>query len=160
MDILPFARSERFAAHRAPPSHEVSIPPLGLAGTLNIPAGARALVVFVHGSGSSRFSPRNRAVADALNERAFATLLFDLLTEEEEADRANVFDIALLAERLAQAVDWIDGNRGCAGFRSAFSGQAPAPRRRSSPRRASRIGSAPSYRAAVDPISRARLSTG
>ncbi|MGO8797824.1 MAG: dienelactone hydrolase family protein [Roseiarcus sp.] len=108
MDILPFCRSERFAARRAAPSHEVSIPPLGLAGTLIVPAGARALVVFVHGSGSSRFSPRNRAVADALNERAFATLLFDLLTEEEEANRANVFDIVLLAERLAQAVAWTD----------------------------------------------------
>jgi pimeloyl-ACP methyl ester carboxylesterase len=108
MDILPNGRSERFAARRAAPSREVSIPPLDLAGTLNIPVGARALVVFVHGSGSSRFSPRNRAVADALNGRAIATLLFDLLTEEEEADRANVFDIALLAERLAQTVDWID----------------------------------------------------
>jgi len=108
MDILPNGRSERFAARRAAPSREVSIPPLDLAGTLNVPVGARALVVFVHGSGSSRFSPRNRAVADALNGRAIATLLFDLLTEEEEANRANVFDIALLAERLAQTVDWID----------------------------------------------------
>lgn len=108
MDILPFCRSERFAARRAAPSHEVSIPPHDLRGTLTVPANGRALVVFAHGSGSSRFSPRNRAVADALNERAIATLLFDLLTEEEEADRANVFDIALLAERLAQAVAWID----------------------------------------------------
>ncbi len=130
MDILPFGRSERSAARGAPPSHEVSIPPLDLQGTLNIPAGARALVVFVHGSGSSRFSPRNRAVADALNEHAIATLLFDLLTAEEEADRANVFDIALLAGRLAQAVDWIDGElrlrRLPLGFFGASTGAAAA----------------------------------
>ncbi len=85
----------------------VQIPPIGLAGTLRVPRRAYALVVFAHGSGSSRFSPRNMAVADALNERGIATLLFDLLTAEEEADRANVFDISLLAERLAQAVGWL-----------------------------------------------------
>lgn len=90
--------------------HEVRISPLGLPGTLAIPSGASALVVFVHGSGSSRLSPRNRMVADALNRRGFATLLFDLLTpEEEEADaRARVFDIPLLATRLVQTVHWID----------------------------------------------------
>ncbi|MCL2385271.1 MAG: dienelactone hydrolase family protein [Alphaproteobacteria bacterium] len=87
---------------------EVVIPPLDLAGTLNIPGGAQALVVFVYGSGSSRFSPRDRAVAQALNEQAIATLLFDLLTEQEETNRACVFDIELLAKRLIQTVDWID----------------------------------------------------
>lgn len=107
MDILPFRRRERSAASVAP-HHEVTIPPLGLPGLLTIPARPRGLVVFAHGSGSSRFSPRNRAVADRLNEHGIATLLFDLLTEEEEANRANVFDIALLAERLAQTVAWID----------------------------------------------------
>ncbi len=130
MEILPSGRSERFAARAAPLSHEVSIPPLGLAGTLNAPAGARALVVFVHGSGSSRFSPRNRAVADALNDHAVATLLFDLLTEEEEADRSNVFDIVLLAQRLEQAVDWIDRDsrlrRLPLGFFGASTGAAAA----------------------------------
>lgn len=94
---------------RAASTREVDIPPLGLPGMLTIPRGARALVVFAHGSGSSRFSPRNRIVADALNAQGVATLLFDLLTEEEEADRANVFAIPLLAERLEQAVAWIDG---------------------------------------------------
>jgi pimeloyl-ACP methyl ester carboxylesterase len=87
---------------------EVIIPPLGLRGNLSIPPGARVLIVFVHGSGSSRHSPRNRAVAEALNRHAMATLLFDLLTEEEEADRANVFDIGPLAERLIETVGWID----------------------------------------------------
>ena len=86
---------------------DVLIPPIGLAGTLHIPRGAHALVVFAHGSGSSRFSPRNVAVADVLNKQGIATLLFDLLTAEEEADRANVFDISLLAERLVQVVRWL-----------------------------------------------------
>ena len=80
-------------------SREVSIPPIGLAGTLRIPQGARAVVTSAHGSGSSRLSPRNMAVAKGLNAHGLATLLFDLLTSEEEADRRNVFDIALLAAR-------------------------------------------------------------
>jgi len=87
---------------------DVRIPPVGLAGTLRIPAAAQAFVAFAHGSGSSRFSPRNMAVAEGLNARGFGTLLFDLLTSEEEADRANVFDISLLAERLADAIVWLD----------------------------------------------------
>ncbi|MGE5163601.1 MAG: dienelactone hydrolase family protein [Sphingobacteriales bacterium] len=86
---------------------EVVVGPLRLAGDLRVPAGASALVVFAHGSGSSRLSPRNTAVATALNEQGIATLLFDLLTADEELDRANVFDIPLLAERLIDAVGWI-----------------------------------------------------
>ena len=89
-------------------AREVAIGPLGLAGTLHLSASASALVVFAHGSGSSRFSLRNIAVADALNAQGIATLLFDLLTPEEESDRANVFDIPLLAERLIDVVRWID----------------------------------------------------
>ncbi len=91
-------------------SHEVRIPPLRLPGTLNIPQNTSALVVFAHGSGSSRLSPRNVMVAEALNQRGFATLLFDLLLPEEETAnaRAKVFDIPLLAERLIEAVHWID----------------------------------------------------
>jgi fermentation-respiration switch protein FrsA (DUF1100 family) len=92
----------------APDVRDVQIPPIGLAGTLRIPERAYALVVFAHGSGSSRLSPRNRAVAEALNAHGIATLLFDLLTGEEEADRANVFDIPLLAERLVDAVRWLE----------------------------------------------------
>jgi putative phosphoribosyl transferase len=89
-------------------AREVVIGPLGLAGTLHMPTSARALVVFAHGSGSSRFSPRNMAVANALNAEGIATLLFDLLTPDEESERANVFDIPLLAERLIDVVHWID----------------------------------------------------
>ena len=85
----------------------VRIPPLALAADLQVPTDARGVVAFAHGSGSSRLSPRNRAVADDLNRRGFATLLLDLLTEEEAEDRRNVFDIPLLADRLIQAADWI-----------------------------------------------------
>jgi pimeloyl-ACP methyl ester carboxylesterase len=84
----------------------VAIPPLDLAGLLTIPPGAKGIVVFVHGSGSSRLSPRNTYVAQAFNLAGFATLLFDLLAEDEETDRSNVFDIPLLAERLIGAVQW------------------------------------------------------
>ena len=85
--------------------------PVGLAGDLTLPAGAEAVVVFAHGSGSSRHSPRNRAVAGELSDAGLATLLMDLLTADEEStDRvtgALRFDIALLAERLVSAVDWL-----------------------------------------------------
>ena len=89
-------------------SSDVAIPPWGLAGTLNVPKHTAGLIVFVHGSGSSHLSPRNIAVARALNSRGFATLLFDLLTPSEENDRGNVFDIPLLAERLVSAIKWLD----------------------------------------------------
>lgn len=92
------------AAIRA--SVPVLIPPLRLAGDLRAPDDAKGLVIFAHGSGSSRFSPRNQEVARALNEAGLATLLLDLLTEDEARNRANVFDIDLLAERLTQAIDW------------------------------------------------------
>ena len=77
-----------------------------VAGDLVVPDPAHGLVIFAHGSGSSRHSPRNRQVARALNERGLATLLLDLLTVEEESDRANVFDIELLAARLVAATRW------------------------------------------------------
>ncbi|PWB95680.1 hydrolase [Methylosinus sporium] len=85
---------------------EVAIGQYRLGAALAIPQQARGLVIFVHGSGSSRFSPRNRFVAAALHERGFATLLLDLLTEAEAQDRRNVFDIPLLAERVVEAIDW------------------------------------------------------
>ncbi len=85
---------------------ELEIPPLELGAFLGLPPEPRGLVVFAHGSGSSRFSPRNGYVARELREAGFATLLFDLLTAEESLDRARVFDITLLAERLLAALDW------------------------------------------------------
>jgi dienelactone hydrolase len=88
----------------------VQVPGADLEGTLAIPEGATAIVVFAHGSGSSRFSPRNRSVARALNDVGLATLLFDLLTAgEDEIDRRTRelrFDIGLLAGRLGGAVEW------------------------------------------------------
>lgn len=85
----------------------ISLHDAQIAGILNVPAEARGLVLFAHGSGSSRFSPRNAAIAKALQEAKIATLLLDLLTPEEEADRANVFDIDLLAARLEEATESI-----------------------------------------------------
>jgi putative phosphoribosyl transferase len=92
-----------------PASGEVVIPVDGGAviGDLQVPAEPCGTVVFAHGSGSSRHSPRNRYVAEVLQRAGFATLLLDLLTPAEERDRANVFDIGLLASRLAQAVRWV-----------------------------------------------------
>ena len=85
------------------------IPPLSLAGDLCVPSDPRGIILFAHGSGSSRLSPRNIAVAEALNAKGFATLLLDLLTPAEARDRRNVFDIPLLAERVTQAALWISG---------------------------------------------------
>jgi putative phosphoribosyl transferase len=78
-------------------------------GDLTIPENPRGIVAFAHGSGSSRLSPRNRQVAQQLSDDGFATLLFDLLTPEEELNRANVFDIPLLGRRLAAATGWLRG---------------------------------------------------
>jgi putative phosphoribosyl transferase len=94
-------------------SFEVKIPTEGatLDGTLTLPHGASLLVLFAHGSGSSRFSPRNQFVARHLNENGIGTLLFDLLTSQEEAMDARTgrlrFDIELLARRLGDATDWV-----------------------------------------------------
>ena len=84
----------------------VRIAPIGLEGLLSLPEPADGIVLFAHGSGSSRFSPRNTYVAEALQAAGLATMLFDLLTEPEAADRARVFDIPLLAERLLMATEW------------------------------------------------------
>lgn len=88
----------------------VEIPADGvrLEGNLTVPANPSGLVAFAHGSGSSRHSPRNNFVADELNDRGLATLLFDLLTEEEDRDYETRFDIGLLIERLLAATDWIE----------------------------------------------------
>jgi putative phosphoribosyl transferase len=83
---------------------------VSLGGRLTLPGDARALVVFAHGSGSSRHSPRNQYVAGELNRAGLGSLLFDLLTEDEERDRGNVFDIELLAERLGVATTWVMQN--------------------------------------------------
>jgi alpha-beta hydrolase superfamily lysophospholipase len=87
----------------------VSIPADGveLEGMLAVPPDAPGIVVFAHGSGSSRKSPRNNFVAEVLRERGLGTLLFDLLTEAEDRDRENRFDIPLLTDRLVAATEWL-----------------------------------------------------
>jgi putative phosphoribosyl transferase len=89
----------------------VAAGPTTLEGNLNLPEGARGIVLFAHGSGSSRHSPRNRHVAQLLNQASFATLLVDLLTADEEAIDLRTaqlrFDIGFLAERLAGVTDWL-----------------------------------------------------
>ena len=97
-------------------SSDVEIPPVGLGGILQVPARAHSLVSFVHGSGSSRFSPRNRTVAKALNRNGIATLLFDLLKPEEESDRRNVFNVSLLADRVVETIHWLDRKDELAGL--------------------------------------------
>ena len=92
------------AAQDRPP--EVRIDPPGLYGLLGVPEAPKGVVIFAHGSGSGRHSPRNNHVAAALRQAGIATLLLDLLTPEEEQDRRNVFDIELLASRLIAATDW------------------------------------------------------
>lgn len=92
------------------PLREIIIAPNKLPGTVQTPENPFGLVVFAHGSGSSRLSPRNTMVAHALNRRGMTTLLFDLLHPAEEAahNRAKVFDIALLSDRLGEAIRWVD----------------------------------------------------
>ncbi|WP_424363349.1 dienelactone hydrolase family protein [Methylocystis parvus] len=85
------------------------IEPHDLSGVLYLPPNPSALVIFAHGSGSSRLSPRNVFVAEKLVDRGLACLLFDLLTPEEAEDRRNVFDIPLLAERVGDALRWVPG---------------------------------------------------
>jgi putative phosphoribosyl transferase len=85
----------------------INVDPVRLPGDLVVPAEAVGIVIFAHGSGSSRKSPRNVEVAQRLNEAGMGTLLFDLLTPAEAEDRANVFDVELLADRLEGAERWL-----------------------------------------------------
>jgi putative phosphoribosyl transferase len=93
-----------------------------LCGMLNVPPGARAVVVFAHGSGSGRFSPRNQYVARVLEEAGLATLLIDLLEEEEAEEREKVFDIELLAERLQSAANWLSRDPKAGALRLGYFG--------------------------------------
>ncbi|MFE9172811.1 phosphoribosyltransferase family protein [Streptomyces kebangsaanensis] len=135
---LEEALARPVSTRRPPPGHavpedreaDVRAGALVLRGQLTVPEGAIGVVVFAHGSGSSRHSPRNRFVAAGLNRAGLGTLLFDLLTEEEEIDRANVFDTDLLARRLTDATGWLREQpeaRGLAvGYFGASTGAAAA----------------------------------
>jgi putative phosphoribosyl transferase len=93
-----------------------------LPGILTFPPVPSGVVVFAHGSGSSRFSARNRFVADALVQANFGSLLFDLLSEAEAQDRTNVFDVPLLAARLRMATDWLQASPAAAGLPIGYFG--------------------------------------
>jgi putative phosphoribosyl transferase len=108
-----------------------------VAGRLTVPRHPRAIVLFAHGSGSSRNSPRNRYVAEELQSAGLATLLFDLLTDAEEADRANVFDITLLASRLSAVTEWVRRATDTAGLPIGYFGAS--------------TGAGAALRAAADP---------
>jgi dienelactone hydrolase len=141
-DVLAcLAEADRRSQQSPPPAREpavaareeevvVALPGVDLRGRLAVPDRARGVVLFAHGSGSSRLSPRNRFVARTLGEAGLATLLFDLLTDVEAADRTNVFDIDLLGGRLSAAVDWLRRQPGFAtmpvGLFGASTGAAAA----------------------------------
>lgn len=118
------------------PAHTVAVSTgsLELEGDLVIPIGARGIVLFAHGSGSSRHSPRNRYVANVLQQKRLATLLLDLLTADEEVvdqrTRQLRFDMGLLADRLVGATDWLLQNSLtrslCIGYFGASTGSAAA----------------------------------
>jgi putative phosphoribosyl transferase len=101
---------------------QVDVGPVVLSGQLTVPEACRGMVVFAHGSGSSRHSPRNRFVARVLNESGLGTLLFDLLTLDEQTDRARVFDIELLAERLVAVTGWLRGQPEARGMSVGYFG--------------------------------------
>ena len=108
------------------PTHEhrvtITKGPLALEGILGLPPGSNGVVVFAHGSGSGRFSPRNNFVARHLQEHKLATLLLDLLTEDEADDRRKVFDIDLLADRLLLAKGWLEAEPRTTNFGVGYFG--------------------------------------
>ncbi|MFZ0157935.1 MAG: phosphoribosyltransferase family protein [Kineosporiaceae bacterium] len=136
-DVVALLR--RRAAELRARDEEVAIPAGSamLHGHLSVPSGAAGIVVFVHGSGSSRHSPRNRYVAGVLERAGLGTVLFDLLTPSEEHERANVFDIGLLARRLEAATTWLraqpQGGQARLGYFGASTGAAAALRAAAEP---------------------------
>lgn len=111
-------------------SVHVDIDSVELTGVLGVPFEPQGIVVFAHGSGSTHASPRNLAVAQVLEHSGFATLRFDLLAPDEAANRANVFDVEMLASRLIKATTWLGGRADVAhlpvGYFGASTGAAAA----------------------------------
>jgi putative phosphoribosyl transferase len=134
VDLLRRARKGQGGDDGAPTERDVIVlaGAVPLPGRLTIPARAHGVVVFAHGSGGGRSSPRNTFVAGALHVAGLGSLLFDLLTPDEEADPANVFDIGLLAGRLSAATSWLRGQPGLervpVGYFGASTGAAAALR--------------------------------
>src|SRR6266540_253321 len=141
------------------PAGNVSLP-----GDLTLPSEVSGVVIFAHGSGSSRRSPRNRLVAETISDAGLGTLLFDLLTPQEEFDRSNVFDIPLLATRLLAATEWAqeETRRGPAlGYFGASTGAAAALWAAADlgTRPWSREGAGRTWRSPASPRSRRRRSS-
>ena len=134
LQAAPAGNALAAAAASDPPGEGAEVRPAAaavqLAGYLTIPENAPGVVLFAHGSGSSRYSPRNRYVATVLNEAGLGTLLLDLLTPEEETDRANVFDVELLARRLTEVTGWLRAQppvgQAAIGYFGASTGAAAA----------------------------------
>lgn len=105
-------------------SVKIEIGPITLDGILGLPEGAKGVVLFAHGSGSSRLSPRNTFVARFLQQGGLGTLLFDLLSREEDADYANRFDIDLLARRLVAVTRWLSARPEEAGMKLGYFGSS------------------------------------
>jgi pimeloyl-ACP methyl ester carboxylesterase len=122
------AMTAHISEHTATETVQVRTNGVMLEGNLVIPADARGIVVFAHGSGSSRHSPRNRMVAEYLNQRRLATLLFDLLTAEEErldlVDRHLRFDIPLLVNRVIGTTDWLENHPKARDFKIGYFGSS------------------------------------
>jgi putative phosphoribosyl transferase len=137
----PASRPLAAAAADDPPARSEEVAPAAgevrLAGYLTVPQDAAGIVIFAHGSGSSRHSPRNRYVAGVLNAAGLGTLLFDLLTPAEELNRANVFDIDLLARRLTEVTRWLRTQPRAAGAAVGYFGAS--------------TGTAAALRAAAEP---------
>ncbi|MHB9129834.1 MAG: dienelactone hydrolase family protein [Armatimonadota bacterium] len=110
--------------HSEQPEQSVRIPfdSIALQGELGIPAGATGVVIFAHGSGSSRLSPRNTYVARVLREHGLGTLLFDLLTAVEDVDYSRRFDIGLLTDRLVLATRWLMNDPRAPGLKIGYFG--------------------------------------
>lgn len=131
MSVIDFRKPmQGLDARNAVAAREVILPPVGLAGIVRIPSGAQALVSFVDVSASSRTDPRNRVVAQALNQHGFATLLCDLLSPEEEEAHGAAGDVERLADRLCAIARWRAGDPELAdlphGFFAADAGVAVA----------------------------------
>jgi putative phosphoribosyl transferase len=139
VDLLRRADKGQGADEGAPTERDVIVlaGTVPLPGRLTVPPRVRGVVVFAHGTGSSRSSPRNMFVAGTLHVVGLGSLLFDLLTPDEEADRANVFDIGLLAGRLSAATSWLRGQPGLervpVGYFGASTGAAAALRAAAEP---------------------------
>ncbi len=122
--VVFFAYLNQKDMHNTTDSKEITIKTdsVNLSGILVVPEYAKGIIIFVHGSGSSRYSPRNQQVAKILQEKGFATLLFDLLSPEEDKIYGNRFDINLLTGRLIEVSSWIMQSPQTTGLAIGFFG--------------------------------------